>query len=101
MANYKLTKAADSDLESIAHYTISEWGIEQARRYVGKLDQCFQNIGAGEVFEKRFSHRMPQVYVTRCEHHYIFYLAPGGEQPIVIAVLHERMDMIACLKARL
>jgi toxin ParE1/3/4 len=39
--------------------------------------------------------------VTRCEHHYVFYLPPEGQKPRIIAVLHENMDLLARLEDRL
>lgn len=100
MAGYVLTKAADKDLEDIARYTISEWGMDQAESYLGKLERCFQNIGAGRVFLKNVSNRLSHVFVTRCEQHFIFYLAPEKKKRIILAVLHERMDILARLESR-
>jgi toxin ParE1/3/4 len=33
MAEYRLSPAAERDLESIWKYTLGEWGLEQADRY--------------------------------------------------------------------
>ena len=65
---------------------------------------------AGDVFwedcqkarsVRSFSERYPQVRVTRCEHHYVFYGQPEGQKSLIIAVLHERMDVVARLYDRL
>ena len=98
MPSYELTREADADLEDITRYTILEWGVEQARLYLDKLDQCFQKIGINKVVGRTFSNRMPEVFVTRCEHHFVFYLQPPTEKPVILAVLHERMDMVNRLK---
>jgi toxin ParE1/3/4 len=37
--------------------------------------------------------------IFRCEHHYIVWLAE--ERPIIIAILHERMDVVQRLRDRL
>jgi toxin ParE1/3/4 len=37
MAEYRLSPAAERDLESIWKYTLGEWGLEQADRYTDRL----------------------------------------------------------------
>lgn len=101
MLSYRLTKEADADIEEIARYTISEWGTRQAERYLEKLVKCFEDVGAGQAFRRKVSEQLKQVFVTRCEHHYVFYFCPENERPVIIAVWHERMDAIQRLKARL
>jgi plasmid stabilization system protein ParE len=101
MLPYELTPAAEADLQDIARYTLRQWGTEQARRYAGLLDAGFRKIADGSAISRIFSERYPQVRVARCEHHYIFYLHLEGGKPRLIAVLHERMDMIARISSRL
>jgi hypothetical protein len=42
---YELTEGADADIQAVARYTISMWGIEQARRYEALLEKHLQAIG--------------------------------------------------------
>lgn len=101
MRPYELTKDAEADLEAIARYTIEEWGETQAESYLRKISQCFKKIAREKIVSRTFSEKFPDARVVRCEHHYIFYIFPEGEKPIVFAVLHERRDMLARLKDRL
>ena len=106
MPSYVLTKAADDDVEQIVRYTINQWGEAQAQKYVERLQECFEKIAEESVISRTISKRYPQVRVTRCEHHYIFFLPPPPppheNQPFsILAVLHERMDMLVSLKGRL
>ena len=101
MRPYELTKDAETDLERIARYTIEEWGEAQAESYLGKISQCFKKIAKGKVVSRTFSEKFPDARVVRCEHHYLFYIHPEGEKPVIFAILHERMDMFARLKSRL
>ncbi len=101
MPPYELTKEATSDLEAIFRYTISQWGEEQARVYSEKLSQCFRKMARKEVAFRAFSATYPTALVTRCEHHYIFYMQPEGKRPIIFAILHERMDILTRLQDRL
>ena len=42
MAEYRLSPAAERDLEGIWKYTRREWGLEQAERYTDLLTAAFQ-----------------------------------------------------------
>ena len=97
---YDLTAAAKQDVRDIWRYTAEQWGEAQADHYTGLLETRFQQIAAGSALSRTFSARYPQVRVTRCEQHYIFYLSPAGQRPRIIAVLHARMDLLARLSER-
>ena len=101
MLPYELTPAAEADLQEIARYTLHQWGVRQARRYARLLEAGFRKIAEGCAVSKTFSERYPQVRVTRCEHHYVFYLHPDGQKPRILAVLHENMDLLVRLGDRL
>ena len=100
MLPYILTKDADVDLEEIIRYTTLKWGPDQAKKYFKKLQRCFDRIGNKQVAMKSFHKRLPQTFVIPCEHHYIFYLLPKQSKPQIIAVFHERMDIVNRLKER-
>ena len=100
MLSYELTPDADADLEDIARYTTLEWGPKQATLYIDKLHQGFHKIATKQVMSKAFHKRLAQVFVTRCEHHYVFYLHTKKAKPVIIAALHKRMDMLTHLKDR-
>ena len=101
MQAYDLTPAAAADLRSIARYTFREWGPRQQRRYARQLEACCRAIGEGAAVSRTCSDRYPQVRVMHCRHHYIFHMCPSGRRPLIIAVLHERMDLVARLERRL
>ncbi|WP_031433637.1 type II toxin-antitoxin system RelE/ParE family toxin [Methylomarinum vadi] len=101
MLTYELTAAAEEDLRTIARYTLKEWGETQLWRYADLLEKRMEAIAEGAAHSRTFSKRFPEVWVTRCEHHYIFYLHPQGRVPQIIAVLHEKMDLVQRLKHRL
>lgn len=41
MASYSLRTLARDDLEAIWDYTVEQWGVEQAERYLDILFTCF------------------------------------------------------------
>lgn len=99
MAHFVVLEEAQEDLREIARYTEAKWGAAQARRYAAQLDACFNAIADGHPAARRFSAHDLQQQVVRCEHHFVFFLTE--EMPIIIAVFHERMDLLARLKQRL
>src|SRR5688572_1204371 len=101
MSKYELTKAAEADLREIAQYTNKQWGQQQARQYANALIRTFQSIADGDVVSRSFSTRFPQMRVTRCEHHHVFYFHNKEKIPCIIAVLHKRMDMLTRLADRI
>ncbi|MDH5480895.1 MAG: type II toxin-antitoxin system RelE/ParE family toxin [Nitrosomonas sp.] len=102
MPDYELTRLAEEDMKGIARYTIDTWGIEQAKRYEALLSDRFQEIAQGVITPRIFLKRRPDLLFTHCEHHYIFYWQPkNGTKPIILAVLHERMNLVQRLKNRL
>src|SRR5882757_5948996 len=44
MAEYRLSPAAERDLEGIWKYTRREWGLKQAERYTDLLTAAFQPL---------------------------------------------------------
>jgi toxin ParE1/3/4 len=98
---YDLTRSAKQDVRGIWVYTAEQWGERQADRYTAGLETCFRRIAGRRFRHKTFSERYPQVRVTRCQEHYVFYLLPEGPHPLIIAVLHGRMDLLARLGERL
>ncbi len=101
MSSYELTPAAASDIRDIGRHTLTRWGRRQQQRYARQLESCCQAIGDGTTVSRTFSDNYPSVHVMRCRHHYVFFLTPAGGKPVIIAFLHERMDLTARLQKRL
>lgn len=99
MRTYDLTSAAEEDLREIWRYTYETWGIDQADRYFDRIAACLEAVGDGRARSARaFIELPPDVCIFRCESHYIVWLT--GDRPIIIAILHERMDFVQRLKDR-
>ena len=99
--NYELAEAAEADLKSIAYYTISKWGAKQAARYGAALDAHFEAIGKSKARTRAFLLHRPELRVSRVEHHYVFHLDRENQCPLILAVFHEHMDLMAKLQVRL
>jgi len=101
MTPYVLTKEAEKDLKEIARYTMKNYGAEKLRIYRGKIKTKLTDIAKGEVTLHSFSKKISQVLVTKCEHHFIFYITENHEKPVIIGIIHETRDIISHIKNRL
>jgi toxin ParE1/3/4 len=101
MASYAFTREADADLDGIVDYTRHQWGDKQASRYLAQLRLCLEQI-ADETTRYRIETAFSQpVRVLRCQHHHIYFMPRVGEPALIIAILHERMDLMTRIAERL
>ena len=101
MTGYVLTTAAESDLRGIVRYTRKQWGDAQVRRYIAALEQGITNLADGRGAFKDMNALFPGLRMGWYEHHYVFCL-PRDEAPaLIVAIFHERMDLMTRLADRL
>ena len=68
---------------------------------MAKLQVGMNSLATGSTLCKDMSPLHPGLRMMRCEHHYIFCL-PRDEAPaLVVAILHERMNLMMRLADRL
>lgn len=100
-ASYVLTLAAEADLRGIVRYTRKQWGEAQARTYVAKLERGIEAVVSGQGAFRDMTALYPGLRMARCEHHFLFVLPRDGMPALVVAILHERMDLMVRLGERL
>lgn len=99
MRSYDLTLAAEDDLRDIWRYTYETWGLDQAETYFDRIEACCDAV-AGRTAQPKTLEVLPEgVHIFRCGYHYIVWL--DEDRPVIIAILHERMDFMRRLKDRL
>jgi plasmid stabilization system protein ParE len=98
---YVLTDAAEADLRGIIRYTRKQWGAAQVRRYIGDLEAGIARLVAREGIFKDMSALHPALRMARCGHHYVFCLPREDASALIVAILHERMDLMTRLADRL
>ncbi|HAF1406543.1 TPA: type II toxin-antitoxin system RelE/ParE family toxin [Salmonella enterica] len=101
MTTYILTAEAEADLRGIIRYTRKQWGTAQARRYIGRLEHGIACLATGPGPFRDMSELFPELRMTHCEHHYVFCLPRGSAPALVVAIFHERMDLMTRLATRL
>lgn len=100
MAAYVLTPQADDDLKGIWDYSFDTWGADQADKYLKQIEDCCKRIAAGKAQCRWFPTIDPDLGSHHCHHHHIFFLNTEPK-PTIIAILHERMDLLNRLMHRL
>jgi len=91
MGEYRLSPAAERDLESIWIYTVEQWGVEQAERYVDFLTAAFADLAGSPKTAAACDHIRPGYRRWGVERHMIYFrITDYGIA--VIRVLHDRME---------
>lgn len=91
MAEFRLSPAAERDLEGIWTYTSDEWGLEQADRYLDMLTGTFQMLAESPKSAPACDHIREGYRRRGVGRHMIYFrIMPYGIA--VVRVLHERMD---------
>ena len=98
--SYEISLLAEEDWRDIVNYTFDNHGEAQTRKYMDQLEKCISDLSIGEGFYKAMDGLIPDICLKHCEHHYIFGLMRDNKPMLVIAILHERMDLMVQLKRR-
>lgn len=91
MAEYRLTPAAERDLASVWTYTVRQWGVEQAERYIDFLTAAFAELADSPKAATTCDHIRPGYRRWRVARHMVYFLE-ADYGIAVVRVLHERMD---------
>lgn len=100
-SSYLLTAAAEADLRDVIRYTRRQWGDAQTRSYITKLTRGIERLAIGQGALKEIPALYPGLRMAHCEHHYLFCLPREDAPALVVAIFHERMDLMARLADRL
>ena len=98
---YVLAKGAAADVREISRYTAATWGDAQRTAYLQRLEDAATELARGEGVFKDRSDVLPGLCVKVAGSHYLFCLPRPGRPALILAILHERMDLITRLKRRL
>ena len=91
MAVYRLTPKAATDLEGIYEYTISRFGLAQARDYLGGLHRHFDTLVERPTLGRAADLLAPRLRRSEYRSHVVFYMS-DNEDVRIVRVLHKRMD---------
>ena len=91
MAEYRLTPAAERDLEDIWLYTLEQWGSAQADRYVDTLAAAFVELARSPKMASACDH-IRTGYRRRGVERHMIYLRITDFGIVIVRILHDRMD---------
>ncbi|MGE4064644.1 MAG: type II toxin-antitoxin system RelE/ParE family toxin [Rhodospirillaceae bacterium] len=91
MASFRLSPAAERDLEQIWLYTRQQWGQMQAERYIDMLESALAELAAAPQGAAACDH-IRRGYCRRYIEHHAIYFQITAYGIAVIRILHERAD---------
>jgi toxin ParE1/3/4 len=91
MAEYRLSPAAQRDLENIFDYTVAEWGLPQAIRYIEQIEGACLALAESPNIAVACEH-IRAGYRRRTVQRHVIYLRPKHYGVAIIRILHDRMD---------
>ena len=101
MSPYVLTLAAEADVRAIIRYTRKQWGDAQVRHYIATLEQGMSRLAAGQGTFHDMSAMYPMLRMGHYAHHDVFCLPREGMPALIVAIFHERMELMQRLADRL
>jgi toxin ParE1/3/4 len=91
-AEYRLTPAAERDLDEIFDYTVGKWGREQALRYMVVIEKaCARSAEAPDTAQDCGYIRAG--YRRAIVHRHAIYFRVEQYGIAVIRILHQRMEV--------
>lgn len=99
--SYVVSRAASADLREITKYTLKAWGEAQCRTYIAALERSAEAVAKGEGIFKDMSWLIPDLRMVTSGRHYIFCIPRAGKPALILAILHDQMDLMERLKERL
>lgn len=98
-ARYYLTADALMHVRKIVRESARQWGAAQAKSYQASLSDGFQRIADRHGQLPRKSAGVGDLRLHRIHRHYAVFLVLAENRIMIVAVLHERMDVSARLRA--
>lgn len=90
-AEYRVSPEARRDLEDIWLYSLENWGLEQAHRYIDNLVHAFDQLAANPKIGMSCDHIRKGYFRSKMGRHMIYFRVID-DGIAVIRVLHDRME---------
>lgn len=91
---YKISNEALNDLEEIWLYTLKNWSVEQADKYIDLLIYDIKHLTKDPTSGKDYESIRKGYFSSRVKSHLIFYkINLKAEELEIIRILHQRMGI--------
>jgi toxin ParE1/3/4 len=91
MADYRLSRLAQRDLDRIFDYTVAQWGLTQAMRYTDLIELSCAELAIAPQQAKGCAYIRPGYRLQHIGHH-VIYFRQTSYGIAIVRILHERMD---------
>lgn len=91
MAEFRLSPAAQADLDGIFDYSVRQWGVDQALRYTQELEDLCAALAQAPTHASDCGHIRPGYRRGAAGRHFIYFRVEDYGIA-VIRILHQRMD---------
>ena len=92
--NYKISVKAAEDIENIWLYTLQNWSLEQADRYVNLIFAEIKYLAQNHLSGKEINNIRKNYRCSKVKSHFVFYRTNEKQKEIeVIRILHQQMDI--------
>lgn len=92
MGSFRLSPAAQRDLDGIFDYTAEHWGVAQAIRYTTDIKDACASLADSPAQGRDCGH-IRAGYRSRAVGRHTLYFKASPYGVAVIRILHERMDV--------
>jgi toxin ParE1/3/4 len=93
MANYRITRLAQNDVQNIWNYTVDQWSLSQAEKYIDGLFDCFDAVADGTMQTKAVDQIRQGYRKALYGRHVVFFKFGDDQVTEIIRVLHSSMDI--------
>mgnify|MGYP001032617351 CR=1 FL=1 len=101
LPSYELTTYAENDWKAIVEYTLKNFGEKQLLQYTNALIKCIDIIKSKKGHHRYIQIKNHTLLIKHCKKHYLFAIERQNKPILIIAIFHERMDLMKRLKNRL
>lgn len=92
MGEFRLTRAAQADLDGIGRHTDERWGIAQRDHYLSLLDKAFRQLADNPELGRPRDEVRRNLRGYVCREHIVFYRVVTSDV-VVVRVLHHARDI--------
>lgn len=89
---YRLSPAAEADLENIWDFTAQQWSPDQAESYIRAIEERLLGVAHGRI-PARSADAVRMGYLKCAAGSHMIYFRREGDEILVIRILHQAMDV--------
>ena len=92
MPQYRLTPAAQADLDRIWEYTVAKWSEAQAEGYIRGIQTTCEGLISGATVSRSAESVRAGYRKTAVGSHVMFF-KQSNDGVVIVRILHQRMDI--------